>query len=72
VFAVRFVLCFDRGVSEPPAAPLPSYAELAAENAQLRALLVQALGEIEQLKARLGMTSKNSSKQLATTSAPPS
>jgi len=40
----------------------PSYEELAAENAQLRALLVQALGEIEQLKAQLGMTSKNSSK----------
>jgi transposase len=50
-------------VSEPPAPPpLPSYDELFAENAQLRALLVAALGEIEQLKARLGMTSKNSSK----------
>jgi len=40
----------------------PSYEELLAENAQLRALLLAALGEIEQLKARLGMTSKNSSK----------
>jgi transposase len=50
-------------VSEPPAPPpLPSYEELAAENAQLRALLVQALAEIEQLKARLGMTSRNSSR----------
>ena len=40
----------------------PSYEELLAENAQLRALLLAALGEIEQLKARLGMTSKKSSK----------
>lgn len=61
MFAVRFVLCFDCRVSEPPAPPPPSYEELVAENAQLRALLLQALGEIEQLKARLGMTSKNSS-----------
>jgi transposase len=63
VLVVRFVPCFDWGVSQPPAPPpLPSYEELVAENAQLRALLIQALGEIEQLKARLGMTSKNSSK----------
>lgn len=63
MLAARFVLCLTLGVSESPVpSQLPSYAELVAENAQLRALLVQALGEIEQLKARLGMTSKNSSK----------
>ena len=49
-------------MSEPPVPPLPSYEELLAENVQLRAGLVQALAEIEELKARLGMTSKNSSK----------
>jgi transposase len=63
VVVVRFVLCLNLGVPESPTTPRPpSYEELVAENAQLRALLVQALAEIEQLKARLGMTSKNSSK----------
>ncbi len=49
-------------MSEPPVPPLPSYEELLAENVRLRAGLVQALAEIGELKARLGMTSKNSSK----------
>ena len=52
----------DLGVPEPPVLPQPSYEELVAENAHLRAGLVQALAEIDELKARLGMTSKNSSK----------
>jgi transposase len=59
---VWFVVCLDLGVSEPPVPPQPSYEELLAENVRLRAGLVQALAEIEELKARLGMTSKNSSK----------
>lgn len=51
------------GVSEPLVPPpQPSYEELLVENAQLRADLIQALAEIGELKARLGMTSKNSSK----------
>ncbi|MCA1707891.1 MAG: IS66 family transposase [Actinobacteria bacterium] len=49
-------------MSEPPVPPQPSYEELLAENAHLRAGLIQALAEVEELKARLGMTSKNSSK----------
>ena len=56
------MVCLDLGVSEPPVPPLPSYEELLAENVRLRAGLVQALAEIGELKARLGMTSKNSSK----------
>jgi transposase len=52
----------DLGVSEPPVPPLPSYEELLAENVRLRAGLVQALAEIGELRARLGMTSKNSSR----------
>jgi transposase len=53
-------VCFDLGVSLPPVAPPPSYEELAAENAQLKAVLAQALARIAELEARLGMTSKNS------------
>lgn len=49
-------------MSEPPVPPQPSYEELLAENTRLRAGLSQALAEIGELKARLGMTSKNSSK----------
>jgi transposase len=54
--------CFDLGVSQPPIPPSPSYEELAAENAQLRTVLAQALARIAELEARLGMTSKNSGK----------
>jgi transposase len=43
-------------------APLPSYEQLVAENAELRAALAQALAGIEQLEARLAMSSRNSSK----------
>lgn len=49
-------------MSQPPGPPPPSYEELAAENAQLKTLLEQALGRIGELEARLGMTSKNSGK----------
>ncbi|MGB6165497.1 MAG: IS66 family transposase [Pseudonocardiaceae bacterium] len=49
-------------MSEPLVPPQPSYEELLVENAQLRADLIQALAEIGELKARLGMTSKNFSK----------
>ena len=54
--------CFDLGVSQPSIPPSPSYEELAAENAQLKAVVAQALVRIAELEARLGMTSKNSSK----------
>ena len=40
----------------------PSYEELLAQNAQLQAGLAAAIARIEELEARLGMTSKNSSK----------
>jgi len=49
-------------VSQPPIPPSPSYEELAAENAQLKTVLAQALARIAELEARLGMTSKNSGK----------
>lgn len=49
-------------MSLPPPSQPPSYEELAAENAQLKAVLAQALARIGELEARLGMTSKNSSK----------
>jgi transposase len=63
VVVVRFVLCLNLGVSEPPApSQPPSYQELLAQNAQLQAGLAAAIARIEELEARLGMTSKNSSK----------
>jgi transposase len=63
VVVVRFVLCLNLGVSEPPAVSQPpSYEELLAHNAQLQAGLAAAMARIEELEARLGMTSKNSSK----------
>jgi transposase len=49
-------------VSQPPVSPPPSYEELAAENAELKLVLAQALARIAELEARLGMTSKNSGK----------
>ena len=49
-------------MSHPPVPPPPSYEELAAENAQLKTVLAQALARIGDLEARLGMTSKNSGK----------
>ena len=48
-------------MTQPPVPP-PSYEELAAENAELKVLLEQALTRIGELEARLGMTSKNSGK----------
>ncbi len=42
--------------------PQPSYEQLVAENAELRAALALALARIEELSARLGMSSRNSSK----------
>jgi hypothetical protein len=53
--------CLYLGVSRPPVPP-PSYEELAAEDAQLKVLLAKRLARIAELKARLGMTSKNSGK----------
>lgn len=49
-------------MSPSPVPSRSSYEELATENAQLRAGLVQALARIAELEARLGMTSKNSGK----------
>ena len=43
-------------------AAAPSYEQLMAENAELRASLAVALGRIADLEARLGMSSRNSSK----------
>lgn len=62
VSGVRFVVCLDLGVSESGMAPQSSYEQLVAENAELRAVLAVALARIEELEARLGMTSRNSSK----------
>lgn len=42
--------------------PQPSYEQLVAENAELRAALRVALARIGELEARLGMSSRNSSK----------
>lgn len=55
-------VCLDLGVSESGMAPQPSYEQLVAENAELRAALAVALARIEELSARLGMSSRNSSK----------
>ena len=49
-------------MSLPPVPPPPSYEELAAENAQLKTVLAQAVARIAELEARLGMTSRNSGK----------
>ena len=49
-------------MSLPPVLPPPSYEELAAENAELKAGLAQALERIAELEARLGMSSRNSGK----------
>jgi len=54
--------CLDLHVSESGRAPQPSCEQLVAENAELRAALVLALARIEDLSARLAMSSKNSSK----------
>lgn len=48
-------------MSEPGTAQ-PSYQQLTAENAELRADLAAALTRIAELEARLGMSSRNSSK----------
>ena len=45
-----------------PADSRPSYEELAAENAQLRAVVEQLRSELAELKRQLGMNSQNSSK----------
>jgi transposase len=45
-----------------PAGSRPSYEELAAENAQLRALVEQLHSELAELKRQLGTNSQNSSK----------
>jgi transposase len=55
-------VCLDLGVPEPDVAQQPSYEELLAQNAQLQAGLAAAIARIEELEARLGMTSRNSSK----------
>lgn len=57
-----FVVCVDLRVSESGMVPQPSYEQLVAENAELRAALAVALARIEELGARLGMSSRNSSK----------
>lgn len=46
----------------PAESPQPSYVQLLALNAELAARLEQALARIAELEARLGMSSKNSSK----------
>lgn len=49
-------------VSEPGTAPQSSYEQLVAENAELRASLALALARVAELEARVGMSSRNSSK----------
>lgn len=49
-------------MSQPPISPPPSYEELAAENAELKSALAQALTRIAELEARLGTSSRNSGK----------
>jgi transposase len=55
-------MCFDLRVSGSELVPQSSYEQLVAENAELRAALAIALARIEELSARLGMSSRNSSK----------
>ena len=62
VVMVGCPVCLDLGVSGSGSAPQSSYEQLVAENAELRAALAVALARIEELAARLGMSSKNSSK----------
>jgi transposase len=57
-----FAVCLDLRVSESGMVLQPSYEQLVVENAELRAALAVALARIEELVARLGMSSKNSSK----------
>src|SRR5512143_482417 len=54
------LMCLDLAVTLPPVPP--SYEDLLAENAQLRAGLAKALERIGELEARLGMSSRNSGK----------
>src|SRR4051812_36071890 len=56
------VPCLGSRVSDSGMVPAPSYEQLAAENAELRVSLTVALGRIAELEARVGMSSKNSSK----------
>src|SRR5882672_11748815 len=55
-------VCLDLGVSRSGMVSQGSYERLVAENTELRAALAVALARIEELAARLGMSSKNSSK----------
>jgi transposase len=57
-----FGLCWDFFVSGSGVASQPSYEQLVVESAELKAALVVALARIEDLEARLGMSSRNSSK----------
>jgi transposase len=61
-FAFWGATCLDLRVSESGVASQPSYEQLVAENAELRAALTLALARIGELEARLAMSSKNSSK----------
>jgi Family of unknown function (DUF6444) len=58
----RYAVCLDLRVSGSGMASQPSYEQLVAENVELRAALAVALARIEELGARLGMSSKNSGK----------
>jgi transposase len=51
-----------------PAGPDPSYAELAAENATLRAVIAALRAEVAELRRQLGSNSQNSSKPPSTDS----
>jgi transposase len=55
-------MCLDLRVSDSGLVPQALYERVLAENAQLRASLTVALARIEELEARVGMSSKNSSK----------
>jgi len=55
-------MCLDLAVSDSAAIQQPSYEELLKQNVQLQAGLAAAIARIEELEARLGTSSRNSSK----------
>jgi transposase len=61
-FAFWSATCLGLRVSESGMAPQPSYEQLVSENAELRVSLTAALARIEELEARVGMSSRNSGK----------
>jgi hypothetical protein len=57
-----FAICLDLHVSEQEMVPKSLYGQVVAENVRLSQQLAVAVARIEDLEARLSMSSKNSSK----------